>query len=258
MYDKDIDMKIYERLFYHYYRAIARIPEDRVIGAFAYGSMNYNLYDPEKSDVDTKLIILPSKEDLFYSQYASFSSGRGEIRIDNEICSTKDIRVFLRELKKGCITSMELLYTPFSCLNPQHEKFWKEILQANRENICYADKKQVLNSTLHNAQSSLRKKELKSKDIASALRLTTFCKKYLDSMPIQNCLMMEGEEEVAQWIKSVKYGEYSSDELRAWAVSQQSVVEDLFELRKQIIDTPKTKIFTELQENVMNYILKTL
>ena len=43
----------------HYDEALKYFPEDRIVGIFAQGSPNYGL-DYEDSDVDTKLIVLPT------------------------------------------------------------------------------------------------------------------------------------------------------------------------------------------------------
>ena len=58
-----LDKDIMTRLKEHYAAAAAIIPKDRIVGIFLQGSQNYGMAT-DKSDVDTKCIILPSFEDI--------------------------------------------------------------------------------------------------------------------------------------------------------------------------------------------------
>lgn len=52
-----------ERLVEHFEEAKTLFPEDRIVGLFLQGSQNYGLELPT-SDVDTKLIVVPTFEDI--------------------------------------------------------------------------------------------------------------------------------------------------------------------------------------------------
>ena len=62
-----LDKDIMARLKEHYAAAAAIIPKDRILGIFLQGSQNYGMAT-EKSDVDTKCIILPSFEDIVFNK----------------------------------------------------------------------------------------------------------------------------------------------------------------------------------------------
>ena len=68
MLRKEVEEKIQARVQEHYDYLVKRIPVERIIGAFAYGSMNYGFYEEGVSDVDTKAIVLPSFEDIMGGQ----------------------------------------------------------------------------------------------------------------------------------------------------------------------------------------------
>ena len=57
------DEWIMDRVREHYEEALTLFTKDRIIGIFYQGSGNYGLDYPD-SDVDTKLIIAPSFEDI--------------------------------------------------------------------------------------------------------------------------------------------------------------------------------------------------
>ena len=54
---------IMKRVREHYDEALEYFPEDKIVGVFLQGSQNYGL-DYEDSDVDTKLITVPSFREI--------------------------------------------------------------------------------------------------------------------------------------------------------------------------------------------------
>lgn len=58
---------IMKRIEEHYQEALTFFPENRVVGIFCQGSQNYGL-DYEDSDIDTKLIVVPSIDDIIFNK----------------------------------------------------------------------------------------------------------------------------------------------------------------------------------------------
>lgn len=56
-------MDTMHRVLEHYDEAKTLFPEDRIVGIFLQGSQNYGL-DLPTSDVDTKLIVVPTFQEL--------------------------------------------------------------------------------------------------------------------------------------------------------------------------------------------------
>jgi hypothetical protein len=98
-------------------------PDVEWIVCGACGSMNYNLWD-EKSDVDTKIIVFPSFENLVLGE-AGLS--KTHILPNGEHCDIKDVRHYFRILKKANINFMELLCTTYYVVNPKYRNFWFSI-----------------------------------------------------------------------------------------------------------------------------------
>jgi hypothetical protein len=63
------DKYIMEQMEKHYKCALELFPEDRIVGIFIQGSKNYYLED-EESDIDTKLLVVPSVEDIVLNKKA--------------------------------------------------------------------------------------------------------------------------------------------------------------------------------------------
>lgn len=109
-------------------------PQVDVVGIFLYGSQNYGLATPE-SDVDTKLIVLPTLEDLIFHRApmsTTLSLPNGE-QID-----VKDIRLMFDNYRKQNINFLETIFTPWHQINAEYMSAFRRILNA-REAIARMD-----------------------------------------------------------------------------------------------------------------------
>ena len=90
------DEWIMDRVREHYNEALEYFPEDRIVGIFYQGSGNYGL-DYEGSDVDTKLIVTPTFEDIAMNKKAVSTT---HIRENEEHIDFKDIRLYIQTFRK--------------------------------------------------------------------------------------------------------------------------------------------------------------
>jgi predicted nucleotidyltransferase len=102
----------------HYNEALEYFPEDRIVGVFLQGSQNYGL-DVFNSDVDTKLIITPTFEELVFNKSPHSTT---HIRANDEHIDFKDIRLYMLTFRKQNLNFLEILYTPYKIVNPKYEK----------------------------------------------------------------------------------------------------------------------------------------
>ena len=96
---KDIMMRLKE----HYKAAAALIPEDRIVGIFLLGSQNYGMAT-EKSDVDTKCLIVPSLEDIIFNKQPLSTT---HILPNDEYIDIKDIRLIFNNFRKQNINYID-------------------------------------------------------------------------------------------------------------------------------------------------------
>lgn len=80
------------------------------------GSQNYNL-DYEGSDIDTKAIMLPSFSDFVLNAKPLSTT---HIMENNEHVDFKDIRLMFDCIKKQNVNFVEILFTPYSIINPEY------------------------------------------------------------------------------------------------------------------------------------------
>ena len=81
--------QIIKRVQDHYDEARQDFLKDQIVGCFLQGSQNYGLQLPD-SDVDTKLIVLPSFKDIALSSKPISTT---HIRANDEHTDWKDIRL---------------------------------------------------------------------------------------------------------------------------------------------------------------------
>lgn len=116
----------------HYNYATSIYNPFQIIGIFYYGSANYNL-DYEFSDVDTRLIILPTFKDIALGKKMISTT---HILPSNEHLDAKDVRNCIPLFKKQNLNFLEILFTSYKILNPTYADFWKELVD-KREAIAH-------------------------------------------------------------------------------------------------------------------------
>ena len=120
------------RIKEHYKESIQYFPESQIVGIFYQGSANYGL-DYEGSDVDTKLIIVPSFKDICLNKKPVSIT---HVRANNEHTDWKDIRLYMETFRKQNLNFLEILFTDFYILNPLYEEQWMRLVE-QREAIAH-------------------------------------------------------------------------------------------------------------------------
>lgn len=99
-------VKIHETI--NEYKEILDKKGYNIIGIFLYGSQNYHM-ETEASDVDVIAVVLPD-----YMQFAYNNLPNEKIRTKTGEIKVKDLRLFAKELLKGCYSTLEALASPYS------------------------------------------------------------------------------------------------------------------------------------------------
>lgn len=121
--------QIMKRLQEHYDEALEYFPENRIVGIFLQGSQNYGL-DYEGSDIDTKLIVVPSLEDIVLNKKPVSTT---HVRANDEHIDFKDVRLYMDTFKKQNLNFLEILFTPFKIINPMYANEWNRLVEAREE-----------------------------------------------------------------------------------------------------------------------------
>lgn len=192
--------KILKRLKEHWDYAAQFYNEERFVGIFLYGSQNYNMAT-DNSDVDSKLIILPSFNDFCLSPHMISK----ELHLENgEHIEVKDIRLFREMFMKQNINFIEILYTEYFILNPKYEKLFNSYFINNKESIAHYDRGKALMSISGQLTHTLIQNPYDNKKLYNALRLYYFLEDYFKDLSYEKCLKQEGKK--AEKLLSIKRG----------------------------------------------------
>lgn len=133
--------RIMKRMHEHYERGVELYGESRIVGLFLQGSQNYGL-DYEGSDIDTKLILTPTLEDIIFNRRPVSTT---HVMENEEHLDAKDIRLYIQTFRKQNLNFLEILFTEFKIVNPQYEKMWN-VLVEHREEIARYNEYQAIKS----------------------------------------------------------------------------------------------------------------
>lgn len=205
------DEWIMARLAEHYKEAKTLIDESRIVGLFCQGSQNYGL-DYEGSDIDTKLIIVPTFEDIAFNKKPISTT---HVRQNNEHIDLKDVRLYIETFRKQNLNFLEILFTPYKIVNPQYAKFWQKLIDA-REAIAHYDIHRSIKSMKGIALEKYHAMEHKypskieiiekysydSKQLYHLMRVENYLMRYIAGESYEACLIPD--EETAEKLRKIK------------------------------------------------------
>lgn len=181
------------------------------------GSMNYGL-DNEDSDIDSKLLVIPSLHDLVFNKRQNHLH---EMSDNGEHVEVKDIALYMKTILKQNINFVETLFAKCVIVNPKYQNFW-DILQENRERIARYNTKRAVDCMLGmmkqkreqmikpapSRQKSIDKIGYDAKSYHHLLRLYYFLKHYLDGLSYEDCLTKRrmDEQRILMAAKEEIYG----------------------------------------------------
>lgn len=207
-------MDIMKRLEEHLEEALASVKRDWFVICLQ-GAQNYNL-DDEESDIDSKLLIIPSLEDIALGKtpYSKTHVMENEEHVD-----IKDIRAYFKLFEKANINFVEILFTDYWICNPKYEKYWRKLLEY-REEIAYMNpsnalacmkrmalqKKLALCHEYPSRMEYINKFQYDPKQLSHILRIQDFVYAYTRPIPYINAIVYEKGSPKAEEIKNVKRG----------------------------------------------------
>ena len=191
--------KILDRLQEHWNYAATLYDESRFLGIFLYGSQNYG-FATENSDVDSKLIYLPTFEDMCFKKTMLSK----ELHYEDEHIEIKDIRLFREMFMKQNINFIEILYTEYFILNPQYKDLFCKYFIDNREDIAHFDRGKALKSISDQLIHTIKQDPHNNKKLHNGLRLYYFLEDYFNDIPYERCLKQKGVR--AEELLAIKRG----------------------------------------------------
>lgn len=122
MYRTDED--VMRRVEEHLNAALAAHPGLDWFTVVAQGSWNYGMAD-EESDVDTKMLTLPSLNDLVFNRKSM--NKVFIVEPTDEHCDMKDTREYFKIFRKSNINFVEILFSKYYIVNPDYADLWNTL-----------------------------------------------------------------------------------------------------------------------------------
>lgn len=207
----------------HYNEALEYFPEDRIVGIFYQGSGNYGL-DYEESDVDTKLIVTPTLDDIIFTHKPVSTT---HIRNNDEHTDWKDIRLMLQTFRKCNLNFTEILFTKYKIVNPLYMKQWDRVVDNNEliarynEVAAVRTMKGIAMEKYHAMEHKypskidiIDKYGFDGKQVHHLFRVEEYLQRYINGESYADCLISKQ----AEYLKNVKTcGYLSLEEARVLA-----------------------------------------
>lgn len=182
----------------HYAEARTIFPEDRIVGIFLQGSQNY-LLDLPTSDVDTKLIIVPTFQDIALNKKPVSTT---HVRANNEHIDFKDIRLYIETFRKQNLNFLEILFTDYFIVNPLYAEQWNRLV-VNREAIARMNPYRAVKSMKGVALEKFHAMEhpyptkldliekygFDGKQVHHLIRVDDYLTRYINGERYKNCLL---------------------------------------------------------------------
>jgi hypothetical protein len=189
---------IMSRLQEHYDEALNHFKEEEIVGIFLQGSQNYEM-DYEGSDIDTKLIVVPSFEDICLNRKPVSTT---YVRANEEHTDWKDIRLYMETFRKQNLNFLEILFTEFYILNPMYADQWMRLVAA-REEIARMNPHRAVKSMKGIALEKYHAMEHRypskadiidkygydGKQVSHLLRVEDYLERYINGEDYKSCLI---------------------------------------------------------------------
>ena len=255
------DQWIMDRVREHYNEALEHFPEDRIVGIFYQGSGNYGL-DTPTSDVDTKLIVTPTFHDLAMNKQPVSTT---HVRVNDEHIDFKDVRLYIQTFRKQNLNFLEILFTPYTIVNPLYKAEWDRLVEA-RERITHYDPVRAIKSMQGVAYTKYKQLENESpshmeaiekfgyspKEFHHLLRIEEYIERYIHGESYADCLLSNQ----AELLKSVKNGCYTLGDARWMAAVSIDRIDKMCEKFLATCDNTVDESVNTLLDDVQYNIMK--
>lgn len=252
---------IMKRVQEHYDEALKYFPEEQIVGCFLQGSQNYGL-DYEGSDVDTKLIVIPSFREICLNKKPVSTT---HVRANDEHTDWKDVRLYMETFRKQNLNFLEILFTPFAIINPMYQEEWDRLVEA-REFIARMNEFRAVKSMKgialekyhameHEYPSKvevLAKWGYDPKQLHHLLRVEEYLERYINGEKYEDCLSPQDPE----FLIDVKRGKFCLEDARKIADAAKQHVEEMTEAFCSTRTDDEQSWCRELLEDVSHNIMR--
>ena len=254
------DKWIMEKVQEHYNEALEYFPEDRIVCLTLQGSQNYGL-DYEGSDIDTKLIVVPTFKQIAMNHKATSTT---HIRQNEEHIDFKDVRLYMQIFRKQNLNFLEILFSPYVIINPLYKDEWNRLTSA-REAIAHYAPIQAVKSMQGIAKEKyfamehhypsrmewINKFGYDPKQLHHLKRVEEYLERYINGESYEACLKTKAPD----YLIALKKGLHNLEEARVLANAAiehiDAMCKDFIDTHEKIVDENIDALLDDVQYNIM-------
>lgn len=258
-------MTTQERVNEHYWEALEYFPKSRVVGIFLQGSQNYGL-EVEGSDVDTKLVVTPTFEEIVFNKKPHSTT---HVRENEEHIDFKDVRLMLQTFRKQNLNFVEILFTPYKVENVLYYEQWDKLVQEREAIARYSpynavktmkgialEKYHAMEHRYPSKLEVLAKYGYDPKQLHHLLRVREYLERYIAGEKYEECLHPYDPE----YLKAVKLGFYPLEDARKVADEELDkivrIADDFCEKTSSKVDPFVDELLDDVQYKIMEIAIK--
>ena len=255
-------MKTIDRVMEHYNESLNYFKENEIVGIFLQGSQNYRL-DTSNSDVDTKLIVVPSFKDICLNKKPVSTT---HVCANEEHIDFKDVRLYMETFRKQNLNFLEILFTPYYYINPLYKEQWNRLIE-HREEIARMNPYRAVKSMKGVAMEKyhalkhpypskldiLDKYGYDGKQLHHLIRVKEYLERYIDGESYADCLISKFPEYL---IKIKQQGYYTLAQAEVIAKDYIDTVIEMADKFCAKYEDNENPLMRELLEDVSYNIMK--
>ena len=247
----------------HYSDALKHFDESHIVFLGLQGSQNYGL-DYEESDIDTKLIVVPTFKDIALARKPVSTTF---VRENNEHLDEKDIRLYIETFRKQNLNFLEILFTPYHYITPLYREEWMRLVDA-REGIAHMnpwravksmkgialEKYHAMEHDYPSRRHVLAKYSYDIKQLHHLVRIDYFLTQYIAGKSYEETMIPE--EKMKAFLMDIKRGKWelaAARELADQSLAHINKISDEFFAKTEDKEDPAMR---ELLEDVSYNIMK--
>ena len=240
--------------------------DDQIVMLALVGSQNYNLAT-EASDMDTKLTVLPSVEDIISNKPAVSTT---YIREDDEHIDFKDLRLMFPTLLKQNVNYLEQLFASQYIINQEYEKDIEELRELREEVARFCPHKCVM--TMYGIAMNKQGRVFREfpgkegdiymygynpKELLQLLRIEEFMERYINGESFADCLVTQQRE----FLLRVKGGSFFNakeilEMLNTSLAHVEEMKENFFSTHEETYYPEIQTLVQDIQKQIMTKYLK--
>lgn len=256
------DQWIMEQVREHYNEGLSVLSCAPTVGIFYQGSGNYGL-DYSGSDVDTKLITIPTLDDICFNKKPISTT---HIRENEEHIDLKDIRLYFQCFRKQNINFLEILFTPYYLINKDYDEDWAKLIKYKEDIAHYdiltaaaclkgnlMDKYHALKHPYPNKREVLAQFGYDPKQLHHLVRYHEFAFRFLNGESYEDCLISKQSD----YLISLKEGLYNLEKAEEVAGKYFiEAIEFIDSFRENNQDMSKNQEVDDLLNDIQASIIK--